>query len=43
MIYKSPVVYVVEKDIYSYTPPKNFRRIRKITRIFTQENKLYNI
>lgn len=34
-VYKSPGVYVVEREISTYTPPKNFRRIRKIVKIFT--------
>lgn len=34
--YVSPGVYVREGDYITYTPPKNFRRMRKITKIFTK-------
>jgi hypothetical protein len=32
--YVSPGVYVVERDISTYTPPKNFRRMKKISKIY---------
>jgi len=32
--YVSPGVYVVEGDISIYTPPKNFRRMKKISKIY---------
>ena len=35
--YVSPGVYVVERDISTYTPPKNFRRMRKIGKIFEKK------
>jgi hypothetical protein len=37
--YVSPGVYVVERDISTYTPPKNFRRMRKIGKIFEKSKK----
>jgi hypothetical protein len=34
--YISPGVYVKEVDISTYYPPKKYRRIRKIARIFSK-------
>lgn len=34
--YVSPGVYVKEVDISTYHPPKKFRRIRKIAKIFSK-------
>jgi hypothetical protein len=35
--YVSPGVYVVERDISTYYPPKNFRRMGKIAKIFEKK------
>ena len=35
-VYKKPGVYVKEVDISTYTPPKKWRRMRKIAKIFTK-------
>jgi hypothetical protein len=37
--YVSPGVYVKEVDISTYYPPKNFKRMKKITKIFIQNAK----
>ena len=37
--YVSPGVYVRDVDISTYYPPKNFKRMRKIAKIFTQNAK----
>lgn len=34
--YVSPGIYVKEVDISTYYPPKKYRRIRKICRIFSK-------